>query len=299
MFFKNAIVYRLTAAIVSNMTDKLAEKPFISCGSQEFSRVGWVPPSDLFEEPHRSLAGVTLICLQKEEKILPPAVVRQELDAKVKLIESEQARKVYRKEKDQLKDEIVMDLLPRAFSKISKTYALILGSEWVIVDATSHKRAEELLSHLRSLLGSLPVILPDVQHSPSAVMSQWLEHPESRPTGIQLLDESELRDSALEAGVIRCKGQDLESEEITQHLEAGKRVTKLAIEWQETLSFVLTDDLKVNRIRLTDQLQEKIDQDGSDMAVDRFDTELTQMKLEFDRLIPAILAAFGGAAERA
>lgn len=303
MWFKNAIFYRFSQAFThtaESLEDKLKEKAFTPCGSQELSRFGWVSPSNgLSDMLVHAGNGFMLIAGQKEDKILPAAVVKQQLDDKVKLIEHEQARKVYKKEKDQLKDEIVLDLLPRAFSKYQKTWALIAPQhDLLIVDASSHKRAEELLSHLRSQLGSLPVVLPDVNHSPSAIMSHWLERPEEQATGIALLDECELRDSALESGVIRCKGQDLLSDEIGQHLEAGKRVVKLAVEWQESLSFILQDDLCIKRIKLCDQLQEKLDQDSTDVAIERFDSEFAQMSLEFSRLIPALIEAFGGEAQR-
>ncbi|WP_299198417.1 recombination-associated protein RdgC [uncultured Amphritea sp.] len=298
MFFKNAIFYRQTSPIGDNFPVALEDKLFTPCSSQELSRVGWVPPADLFDEPFRTIDGATLICMQKEEKIIPSSVIRQALDTRVKLIEDEQARKVYKKEKDQLRDEIILDLLPRAFSKFKRTHAMILSTGWVIVDASSHKQAEELLSHLRSLLGSLPIVLPDVNNSPSAVMTHWLSDAASRPAGFVPLDQSELKDSTAEAGVIRCTGQDLESEEIAGHLTAGKRVTKLAIEWQEALNFTLTDDLTIKRLRLSDQLKEEMDGLELDEAHQQFDAELLRMNREFDRLLQAIMEAFGGEVTR-
>lgn len=303
MWFKNAIFYRFTQPFSYTpeaLEEKLSEKAFTPCGSQELSRFGWVSPSgDLADMLVHAGNGFMLIAAQKEDKIIPAQVIRQQLDNRVKLIEDEQARKVYKKEKDQLKDEIILDLLPRAFSKFQITWALIAPAHnLLIVDASSHKRAEELLSHLRSLLGSLPVVLPDVNHSPSAIMSQWLEKPQERYTGLEPLDECELRDSAVETGVIRCKGQDLDSDEIRHHLEAGKRVVKLALEWQESLNFILQDDLCIKRIKLSDQLKEKMDQDSPDEAFAQFDAEFVQMSLEFTRLIPALTEAFGGEAQR-
>ncbi|MBU2964465.1 recombination-associated protein RdgC [Amphritea sp. 2_MG-2023] len=303
MWFKNAIFYRFTQPFTYTpeaLEEKLSEKAFTPCGSQELSRFGWVSPSgDLSEMLVHAGNGFMLIAAQKEDKIIPTQVIRQQLDNKVKLIEDEQARKVYKKEKDQLKDEIVLDLLPRAFSKYQTTWALIAPEHNLfIVDASSHKRAEELLSHLRSLLGSLPVVLPDVNQSPSAVMSNWLEQPQDRYTGLEPLDECELRDSAVETAVIRCKGQDLESDEIRHHLEAGKRVVKLALEWQESLNFILQDDLCIKRIKLSDQLKEKMDQDSPDEAFAQFDADFVQMSLELTRLIPALTEAFGGEAQR-
>ncbi|WP_432473919.1 recombination-associated protein RdgC [Amphritea sp. HPY] len=303
MWFKNAIFYRFSQTFSYTpeaLEEQLLEKAFTPCGSQELSRFGWVSPTNgMSDMLVHAGNGFMLIAGQKEEKILPATVIRQKLDDKVKVIEHEQARKVFKKEKDQLKDEIVIDLLPRAFSKYSKTWALIAPDhDLMIVDASSHKRAEELLSHLRSVLGSLPVVLPDVNQSPSAVMSNWLEQPGEQFQGLIPLDECELRDSAMENGVIRCKGQDLESDEIKLHLEAGKRVVKLALEWQESLNFILQDDLCIKRIKLSDQLKEKMEQDSPDEALECFDADFVQMSLELTRLIPKLLEAFGGEAQR-
>ena len=162
-----------------------------------------------------------------------------------------------------------------------------------LVDASSHKSAEDLLSQLRNSLGSLPVILTDVKQSPAAVMSHWLEQQQPLPASMQLLDESELKDNLVEGGVIRIKGQDLTSSEIVAHLEAGKRVAKLALEWDENLRFLLHEDLSVHRIKQTDQFQER-QQDVADDELARFDADVAQLGLELTRLIPDLLNAFGG-----
>ncbi|MBQ0756830.1 MAG: recombination-associated protein RdgC, partial [Amphritea sp.] len=143
MWFKNAIFYRFSQPFSYTpeaLEEKLTEKAFVPCGSQELSRFGWVSPAgDLSEMLVHAGNGFMLIAGQKEEKIIPSAVIRQQLDGRVKIIEDEQARKVYKKEKDQLKDEIILDLLPRAFSKYQKTWALIAPSQnLLIVDASSH-----------------------------------------------------------------------------------------------------------------------------------------------------------------
>ncbi len=300
MWFKNLIFYRFNAPFDKDaqaLESALAEHPFQPCGSQELSRSGWVAPcKGLPEQLVYSCAGYHLICVQKEDKILPSGVIRQSLEEKVEQIEQEQARKVYRRERTQLKDEIILDLLPRAFNKRQQTWALIAPQAGLmLVDASSHKSAEDLLSLLRNSLGSLPVVLPDVKQSPSAVMSHWLEQQQPLPTSLQLLDESELKDNLVEGGVIRIKGQDLTSSEIVAHLEAGKRVTKLALEWDENLRFMLHEDLSVHRLKQTDQFRER-QQDVADDELARFDADVAQLGLELSRLIPDLLNAFGGEA---
>lgn len=301
MFFKNLIAYRITGPLPTDELEaKLQAHAFTPCGSQELYRVGWVPPatglSDLFSH---TAHGFFMIAVKKQEKLLPPAVIKSEVGKKVEEIEHQQSRKVYRKEKDQIKEEVILDLLPRAFDTHQITYALIAPQQgWIFVDAGSHKRAEELLSYLRGSLRSLPAALPDVKQSPSAVMSHWLEKSNAKPDGITVLDEAELRDNLVEGGVLRIKGQELQDEEYLAHLEAGKRVVKLAVEWEEQLRFLVAEDLSIKRIKLTDQMKETRDQESCEDQLAQFDSDLVQMGLEFTRMFPALIEAFGGLAEQ-
>ena len=139
-------------------------------------------------------AGRMLLKLKREEKLLPSTVVREQVDEKVAVIESEQGRKVYRKERLNLKDEIVQDCLPRAFTRSTYVYAYIdVKANWIFVDAASATRAEELLNLLRECIGSFPVLLPQVNNAPSAVMTAWLLH-RNLPDDFELGLECELRE---------------------------------------------------------------------------------------------------------
>ena len=157
--------------------------------------MGWVPPlGEGTETLVHAAGGRMLIRLKREEKILPSSVVREMLEEKVAVIEEEQARKVYRKERLTLKDEIIQDCLPRAFSRSAAVYAYIdTRSNWIFVDAPSAGRAEELLNLLRECIGSFPVVLPQVNNAPTAAMTGWLVH-QNLPDDFTLGEECELRE---------------------------------------------------------------------------------------------------------
>ncbi|MBS98610.1 MAG: recombination-associated protein RdgC [Oceanospirillaceae bacterium] len=304
LWFKNAIWYRFkpeSDLTPERLQEALNSKPFSPCSRHELKRVGWTSPtSGLTDDPVFTSHGFMLICLQQEERILPSSVVRDALAERVEKIEQEESRKVFRKERAQLKDEVTFELLPRAFTRRRPCHALIAPQQgWIIVDASALTKAELLLSELRDALGSLRVHLPEVQISPAARMSNWLQGDPSLPSGFELEQECELRDTLTdEKGVIRAKGQLLTSPEIRAHIDNGMEVAKLALCWEEQLRFVLHDDLTLHRLRLTDEYRDQLEEQAPEEELAALDADLTQLGLELTRLLPQLLTAFGGELER-
>jgi recombination associated protein RdgC len=235
-----------------------------------------------------------LISARKEERILPGSVVRDAVKEKVEEIEAEQMRKVYKKERDQIKDEIIQAFLPRAFIRRSSTFAAIAPKQGLIlVNSASPKRAEDLLSTLREVIGTLPVRPLTVKMSPTATMTEWVTT-QKAADDFFVLDECELRDTHEDGGIVRCKRQDLTSEEIQLHLSTGKVVTQLSLAWQDKLSFVLDDKMVVKRLKFEDLLQDQAEQDGGDEALGQLDASFTLMMLTFGDFLPALVEALGG-----
>lgn len=299
MWFRNARVFRFTKPFeitAEALEEKLQADAFKPCGPQETSRQGWVSPmgkhSDLLVH---SAGGYHLIALRKEEKLLPSSVIKELVDEKAEMIEAEQHRKVRRKEKDELKEEVMLEMLPRAFSKNRRCYAYLAPADGVlIVDAGSAKQAEDLASTLRKSVGSLPVRPPAVEQAPAFTFTGWLNESIDLPASIELGTECELKDTSEDGGVVRCKGLDLQGDEIRSHLDAGMQVTKLSVTWDDNLSFVLDEELGIRRLKFGDTLQEKLDDVDADDAAARFDAAFSLMTLELARLVPGLLEALGG-----
>lgn len=298
MWFRNLLLYRFSQTIPfseAELVTSLEQRPARPCGSQETHTLGWTTPFGRHSENQLQVtSGYWLIALRKEERILPGSVVRDGLAEKVEEIEARDGRKVYKKERDTLKDELVMSLLPRAFTRTQTTLACISPKEgWIAVDSASAKRAEDLLSLLRECTGSLPVRPLSVKIAPAACMTDWVKTSQA-PEGLVIGDECELRDTSEEGGVIRCKRQDLGSDEIQQHLTVGKQVSQLSVQWQEKLSFSLDDKLTVKRLRFEDLLRDEADDQGGDDMAGQLDASFNIMAMTLSELIPSLTAALGG-----
>src|SRR5690554_2140394 len=299
MWFKNIYFYRFTKPFnlaSEELEAKLADARFRPGGSQDLAQSGWVPPLGRHgvQFVHET-NGYRMLCLNREDKILPSSVIKEIVQEKITEIEETQMRKVGRKEREELKDQVMTELLPQAFKRSQTTYGYIATQDgFLVINAGSPKKADEFSSQLRQALGSLPIRMPMVKQSPSDIMTQRLTGERPLPTGFELQDECELREPGENAGIVRCKGCDLQSEEVQAHLEAGKRAVKLALNWEEKISFVIDEDLTLKRLRFGDVLQEQSLDSGAEDAAARFDADFAILSLELSRLLPEILEAFGG-----
>lgn len=300
--FKNIIIYRLSRDVdLSPETIETHLAPFAlaPCGSQDMAKAGWVSPmgkkgTSLFH----AVNGQVILCARKEEKILPASVIKEEVQKQIEKLEGEQHRKLKKTERDSLKDEALQSLLPRAFSRFSSVFMWIdTVNDLIVVDSTSSKRAEDVLALLRKSLGSLPVVPLTMESPIELTLTEWVRSGQP-PAGFVLQDEAQLKAILEEGGTISCKKQDLCGDEVATNIEAGKLVTTLALEWQERISFSITDSGSVRKLKFCEHLLEQNDDiDREDFAT-RFDADAVLLTGELSALINDLIKVLGGEMER-
>ena len=150
MWFKNLVLFRVPAPFQMQpeaLGEALKSEPFKACGGLEPFSQGFSPPlGRLGTELVLSANGYTLICVRREDRLLPPAVVREEVDERVARIESMEGREIRTKERRRMRDEVTFELMPRAFTRSTHTFAYVAHRDgWLVVDAVSEKKAEDLL----------------------------------------------------------------------------------------------------------------------------------------------------------
>lgn len=298
MWFKNLTLFRFTepfALSSAEVEQKLEPMRFRPCSGHDESSFGWTSPLGRgSEQLTYSSNGCIMVCGKKEEKVLPASVINEMVQEKILEIESLQARKLSKKERTEIKDELIFELLPRAFSFSRNTYAYIDPKRgWAVVDTGATGKAEDILSSLRKCLGSLPVVPVNTVQKPVATMTEWLINNET-PSGITIADECELRSPEEDGGIVRCKKHDLALPEIKNHLETGKQVIKLALNWEDRLSFILDENLSVKRLNFLDLIQEQVADTHAETETERFDVDFSIMTAEFANFLPRLLELFGG-----
>jgi recombination associated protein RdgC len=298
MWFKNLQLYRFTKPFEltpETLGQQLEEHSFVPCGSQDTTRSGWVPPLGRHgSEFVHAASGHLMICCKRQDKLLPATVVNEVLEEKALEFEEREARKLPAKQRRSLKDEVVFSLLPKAFVRSSLQYAYISPQDnLLVINATSTKRAEEMLDNLRAALGPLSVIPLASNSQPMDVMTQWVNSAQPA-AGFELGEECELRDNADISSVIRCKNQNLAAAEIVNHLKTGMHVSKLTLKWQDRIEFLLDDKLTIKRLRFSELVQDKADEIEADDVATQFDVDFSIMALELSGFIKALMNALGG-----
>ena len=301
MWFKNLKIYRFSKPFsisTDSLDEQLSEKSFQPCASTQPSSYGWVAPlGDNNTALTHTIGKTNMLCVRQEERILPSSVVNDALNEKLDMIQSETGRRPVGKYKQSIKDELILDLLPRAFTRSKRTYAYIdQSAQLLIVDAASNNKAEELVELLRQTLGSLPAVPLKTKMLPSLLMTSWLKGNDLKDD-FQVKDECELRESDDEGAILRCKRQDLNSDEIQAHLDSGKEVTRLALNWNETIDCVLQDDLAIKRLKFSDEILDQAADDGAEDPAARFDADFNLMSGELSRFIPRLIEVLGGEQE--
>src|SRR5690606_2221727 len=248
---------------------------------QDLMVSGWVPPLGRHGKQYvHTTNGYMMVCAKRQEKILPGSVVREQLEEKVAAISQEEGRNVGRAEKQNLKEEIVFSLLPRALMRSQLQYAYIAPQEnWIVINASSAKRAEELLGNLRDAIGSLPVIPFATKQIPSQTMTHWLANSQP-PAGFALGDECELEAPRDDGRVVRCKKHDLTAEELLNHLKTDMVVRKLALTWQESVECVIDHELAVKRLKFSERILDKANDRHPETAAEEFDVDFSIMTME-------------------
>jgi len=303
MFFRNLHLVRFTKPFeltADDLTQRMSDHVFTPCGSQQLTSMGWTAPLSVIDKKVdasllvHSTNNKLLICMQKEERLLPASVVKEKVNIEAEKIEESQGRRVFPSEQRRIRDETILTLLPKAFTKSKMTFAYIdVKLQMLIIDSSSANHAEELMSLLRKSLGSLPVVPIVLNQSPTKVMSHWLIH-QSQPPTLEFGDQCEIRDVSDQDVIIRSKGLDLSSDEFLSHLHSGMEVNKLELQWNEKIRFLLKEDFQVNRLKFNDILTDNLDDVDKDDLLARFDADYSIMTSELANLVPELIQAFGG-----
>lgn len=298
MWFKNLQLYRLPTPWnidLAKLDEQLGRATFSRCPSHQPMSRGWVAPRKDGALIYSS-NNQWLIALAVEQRLLPSSVVNDETKERAEQITEQQGYAPGRKQMKEIKERIIEELMPRAFTRKRTTFIWIDPKNgWFCVDAGSPAKAEEVIEHLRHCLDEFPLKPLHTQLSPQSAMADWLAGGDA-PAGFTVDRDCELKAMGDEKSAVRYVRHPLGDEvgaEIKSHLAAGKLPTRLALTWDERISFVLTEKLEIKRLAFLDVLKEEAEK-SAEHADEQFDADFALMTGEVSRFLPQLVAALGG-----
>jgi len=292
--FKNVIVYRIApawSATLEQVEESLARAAFVECSATQEKSVGWVPPRG---EAHGAFAesvdGQWILKLMIEAKAVPGSVLNRRVKERLAQIEAAEGRKPGKKETREIKEDAKLALLPMAFSKQASVAVWIdPAARLLVIDAASQAKADEAVTCLVKSIEGMAVAQLQTTSSAAAAMSAWLTSGEP-PVGFSVDRECELKASDESQAAVKYSKHPLDIDEIRQHIAAGKLPTRLAMTWDDRVSFLLTESLQLKKLAFLDGVFDGAaarDDDG-------FDADVAMATGEMSPLIAQLLEALGG-----
>ncbi|MEI6803483.1 MAG: recombination-associated protein RdgC [Burkholderiales bacterium] len=296
--FKNVMLYRIAAGWPSSaatLERALQDARFVECGAHQEKSVGWIEPRG---QEHGALVEVVarqwIMKLMIEVKVLPASVVRRKVDEQVEQIEASTGRKPGKKERRTLNEDVRLALLPLAFTKQASVMVWVDPvSGFLVTDAGSQAKADEVMTWLIKAVDGLVVQLVQTQQSAAGTMAAWLAAKEG-PRDFSVDRECELKAADESRAVVRYTRHALDTDEVSQHITMGKMPTRLALTWGSRVSFVLTEQLQLKKVAFLETVFEGSPGASGDTEDDAFDADVAIATGELRKLLPDLLEALGG-----
>lgn len=253
----------------------------------QWSSVGFSHPDYFGESPvFEGADGTRAFMVELRERVLPGKVIQTKLAERMADIEERQGYKCGRKQRAELRDEVIAALLPTAFIKPVNILCMVAGN-YLMIGTGSARLVDLVIEALRNVA---PVSFKHLAKDRS--VGKWMTDlllNNSTDSGMFKSGTAAVLRNA-EKATARFKDMDLNKSEIEQLVTEGMRPIEIAVDFNERVSFALSDQLVIKRIRFSDILMEEAGEERSnDDSVGLFDANLAllsgQMRQLFDNLL--------------
>ena len=310
---------------------RLAEKILREPAAASQASYGWVPPittyrpprtvaelegptleeqlGELRDEHHRNLVEVVsgrylVMCYSELKREVSGNGLKRMLQNRIAEIEEKELRKVYKKEREQLRSDILAAVLPTALIT-QKRFPLIVDTlaKRIFFCCTSSKQAEVMASTLREAVGSLPVRHLSTRLNVTQTLTEWVKAEEA-PGNLRLLDAAMMEE--FEEGQKAAVAHIELTDEGVQILLQGRVITRLALgvvneEGSLLCAAMIDKTLQLRKVYFSDVADAEVDQRIH--GTDKDDADYNRLAMEagyiigldaLNQLLDALVENMGG-----
>jgi recombination associated protein RdgC len=279
MWPKNATIYGISPKAHFDL-EQLQAARFVPIGRLDLVSSGFVPVRD--GELAYKQGKHILLKFMTEKKVIPSSAVRQVVEARAAELEEQQGFPPGRKALKELKERAFDELLPRALTSHRSTLVWIDQDQHrIVVDTASPSAADDILRVLIKTFGD-SLQFQDVTWPRAKVVTSWLE---DEPADFTIDDAVVLQYPGEKGKVVKFERASAQGLDVLNHLTAGAAVAQVAMTYDSRVSFVMTENMQLRRIKPLDILKER---EGV-VEADRFDSDVALMTRELGVLIDALV----------
>lgn len=210
-------------------------------------------------------AAAILLTLQFNDRNLPASVINEHTSKRIAKLAGRQGYKLNRKQAAEVKEEIISELLPKAFIKRSAVPILICNSaetehDIILICTGSAKRYEDAMGKLNGIFGAWDEYKPWLLRPENSVVDA-LGRIAREKAGSE--DYFEADNAAVLIGegkrTIRIKDRDIYGDEVQELLGTGYDVREIALTYyaenvneDPSMTFTITDKLIFKRVAFGD-----------------------------------------------
>jgi recombination associated protein RdgC len=292
MWFNNALIYQYELKEDSDLNAALKEERLKPCPPHARFIYGWL--AALADEMVHEVAGSSMICMGKEERILPRGVINKMLQERIQQIEQQQGRTIKRAEKAQIAEDLEFELLPKSFCVQKKLSALLdTVNNRLIINTSSANQASQLTALLRKSVAGINIEPVTITENLALRFAEWINSPETLPADFQLASDCLLFSLEDEKKRIHCKGYELPAEEILTLLSQGMATAEISLIWKERIQFTLTHEFVFKKLKSLDYLLDDFSEIKElEEEYQRQDAALTLLTGELRELTDSLLKLF-------
>ncbi|WP_337843547.1 recombination-associated protein RdgC [Rheinheimera sp.] len=310
--FPGANFYQLQQPLaLDNIEQQLEQFRYKPIGEHTANGAGFYPMND---DPDTPLTyqheGQTVGIFLQASRDVKMSDVNARLEKQVKNIEESTGNPVTKKQRNDIKESIIKELMPFAPVKIQRTTFVISNRDQLLIVLTkSDKVAESALAYLRKSLGSLPVRLPRYKALPAEILARWLRgnHTHEKHEQIYRCSIGNVKAKGRDGEMVQFKNADLRGE-VMQAVFKDLDVLPVEIDLvlfsdplagEPTLTFNFhipkhAQGLVVSRLELPGLFMEQVDDLDDEGGQHEFKTATYLVSSVLIKLFNAIGYPFGG-----
>lgn len=259
MWLRQFQVYNISFDFESDLAPHLSEHALAPCPAHARTSFGWktVAP-DQFSQ---NIQSYSFCYFGKEERILPQSVVNHTIENKARELSSARGFPLKRHEKQQLKQDIEFELLPKAFC-VQKKQIILFDQirKRMFIQSTSQQQLELIISLIHKTVPQAIEINPITPKDDFIMQWQkWLREPQSLPSFLQLADRLAFVDEDNQRKQIKCQGYNWEEDSAHTWIEQGLIPSEMSFVWREMIQFHLNPQFGFKRVQALPSLKEQID----------------------------------------